>query len=199
LQIGGLLGAAVVTSAATHIAPTVFSADVAAQTKACVVGQRVTVYPLNLAATVIAATEASCRVHYDSSTHHDEWLYAWQIHANSGANNASASQPRAGKYVCMGYNGGSAMFRWYLYLDGGQYRQSVPDLPSGNYSYDTGSQSLSFTTGPYARNNWMGLFSVEREGKTHKVVLRDRAKQQQGPRVGEYSNFYCTNSTDSKN
>jgi hypothetical protein len=160
----------------------------------------VTWYP----ATVVKAGSGSYAgyyfVHYDSGT--DQWIRASNIRARPGSrrdvvNAASSSGPRAGKYICMGYNGGAGMFRWYLYLGGGAYRQRTPDLPGGSYTYNLAQQRLSFTSGPYKADNWIGLFSVERDGKTHKVVLRDRAKQTQGPRVGEYSNIYCTNSTDS--
>ena len=110
---------------------------------------------------------------------------------------AAAGKPRNGKYVCLLYNGGAGQFEWYLTISSGAYQQTRPDLAGGTYSYDAGGRALTFTSGPYSHNNWIGLFSVEREGKTHKIVLRDRANQARGPRVGEYSNVYCTNSTDS--
>ena len=117
----------------------------------------------------------------------------------AGVRPADAAQqgPRAGKYVCLGYQGGAGMFRWYLTIGGGAYRQTTPDLAPGAYSYDPAASLLTFTSGPYAANNWIGVYSVEREGKTDQIVLRNRANQAQGPRVGEYANFYCTNSTDS--
>lgn len=138
-------------------------------------------------------------VRYDSGT--SQWIKAGNIRARAGAapraRAAAANAPRAGRYVCMGYNGGIGMFRWYLTISGNAYRQTRPDLAGGAFQYNAGARTLTFTSGPYARNNWIGLFSVEREGKTHKIVLRDRAAQAQGPRVREYANIYCTNSTDS--
>jgi hypothetical protein len=117
--------------------------------------------------------------------------------AGSG-DQASAAEPRAGRYVCLGYNGGAAgTFRWYLDIDGsGGYQQATPDLPGGTYSFDAAASALSFESGPYAENGWFGRFSVEREGLTHKIVLRSLASEAQGPRVDEYANIYCTNSTD---
>ena len=105
--------------------------------------------------------------------------------------------PRAGKYVCLGYSGGAGKFRFYVTLANGTYTPQTPDLPSGNYRYDAATHRLEFTSGPFKANNWLGIFSIEREGKTHKVVLRDRANEAEGPRVKEYANLYCTNSTDS--
>ncbi|MEI7932693.1 MAG: hypothetical protein WCI21_06530 [Alphaproteobacteria bacterium] len=108
-----------------------------------------------------------------------------------------ATAPRPGKYTCMGYNGVSfGMFRWYLTIDGHTYKQTKPDLAAGAYTFNPTTKILTFTSGPYVANNFLGKFSVEREGKTHKIILRDKAKEAQGPRVGEYSNFYCNNSTD---
>jgi len=109
----------------------------------------------------------------------------------------TASSPRAGKYVCMGYNGGAGQFRWYLQLGKGSYQQLSPNLAAGKYSFNTATKRLEFTSGPYKANNWIGLFSVEREGKTHKIVLRNRAYEAKGPRVNQYANIYCTLSSDS--
>jgi hypothetical protein len=105
--------------------------------------------------------------------------------------------PRPGRYVCHAYSGGAGKFRFYVDVAGGTYRQHSPTLTPGRYSYDGASRHLQFTSGQYRDNNWMGIFSVEREGKTHKIVLRDRASEAQGPRVAEYANIYCSNSTDS--
>ncbi len=109
----------------------------------------------------------------------------------------SADSPRPGRYVCMGYNGGVGQFRWYLQLGAGTYQQKTPDLAAGRFSFDRGARELTFQSGPYSRLNWIGLFTVEREGKTHRIVLRDKAAEAQGPRVREYANIICTNSTDS--
>ena len=79
----------------------------------------------------------------------------------------------------------------------GSYQQKMPDLAVGSYSFDKASRRLTFRNGPYSALNWIGLFTVEREGKTHRIVLRDKAAEAQGPRVREYANIICTNSTDS--
>ncbi|HWA61359.1 MAG TPA: hypothetical protein VG939_08285 [Caulobacteraceae bacterium] len=125
-----------------------------------------------------------------------QWVKAANVRAAAGGGSAGvasvarASAPRSGRYVCMGYNGGAGMFRWYLAIDGGRYQQQTPTLAPGAYAYDAASRTLVFTSGPY-QANWVGQFSVEREGRTHKIVLRLKAGG------GQYSNIYCTNSTDS--
>jgi hypothetical protein len=96
----------------------------------------------------------------------------------------------------MGYSGGRGQFRWYLQLSENTYQQKTPDLPAGNFTFNATAARLDFASGPYKSNNWIGLFSVERGGKTHKIVLRDRASEAKGPRVNEYSNIYCTLSSD---
>lgn len=107
---------------------------------------------------------------------------------------AAAAAPRLGRYTCMGYAGGIGMFRWYLELGRNSYVQKTPDLAGGAYNFDATSQRLFFLSGPYKANNWIGKFSVEREGKTHKIVLRDKGAEAAGPRVREYANIFCTNS-----
>lgn len=130
-----------------------------------------------------------------------QWVKAEYIRARAGAPSpvtgstapsGGASMPRLGRYVCMGYAGGRGKFRWYLQLSNNAYQQKTPDLPAGTYAFDAAAKRLDFTSGPYHRNNWIGLFSVERDGKSHKIVLRDRASEAKGPRVNEYSNIYCT-------
>jgi hypothetical protein len=110
---------------------------------------------------------------------------------------AGTDSPRPGRYVCMGYNGGAGQFRWYLQLTANGYQQKTPDLAPGSYSFDKAARRLTFRSGPYSTLNWIGLFTVEREGKTHRIVLRDRTAEAQGSRVREYANITCTNSADS--
>jgi len=124
-------------------------------------------------------------------------LYASSIPAYAAPDTTTVSWPRAGKYVCLGYSGGPGHFRWYLQLGKDTYQQKTPDLAAGRYTFDKAAQRVTFVDGPYARLNWFGKFSVEREGKTHKIVLRNKAFEAEGPRAHEYQNFYCTLSTDS--
>jgi hypothetical protein len=140
------------------------------------------------------------RVHYDKfSAASDQYLKADSIRARPGAAAAQkagargpATAPLPGRYVCMGYSGGPGQFRWYLQLGANTYRQTTPDLAEGRYSFDAAKKRLDFTSGPYRTNNWIGLYSVEREGRTQKITLRDKANDAKGPRVGEYSNISCT-------
>jgi hypothetical protein len=114
--------------------------------------------------------------------------------APARASATTAAWPRAGRYTCMGYAGGIGQFRWYLDLTRNGYTQHTPDLAGGQYNFDATSGRLFFLSGPYRANNWFGKFSVTREGKTHQIVLRDKAAEAQGPRVREYANINCTNS-----
>ncbi len=136
------------------------------------------------------------KVHYEGFAN-EQYLKADSIRARPGAAASQASAPRPGKYVCMGYGVGPGTFRWYLQLGSGTYQQKTPDLPAGTFVYSAAAKRLDFTSGPYKTSGWIGKFSVEREGKTHKIVLRNRAFEAEGPRVHEYQNIYCTLSTDS--
>jgi hypothetical protein len=138
-------------------------------------------------------------IHYDGKTGggSEQYIRAENIRAVPGAAAVTASAPRPGKYVCMECSGGAGQFRWYLELGNGTYHQTTPDPASGHYSFNRRAKRLNFTSGPYKANNWIGLFSIDLEGKTHKIVLRNRDFEAQGPRAHEYQNIYCTNSTDS--
>ncbi|HEX2590052.1 MAG TPA: hypothetical protein VHL34_01055 [Rhizomicrobium sp.] len=127
----------------------------------------------------------------------EQYLKADSVRARPGPESATAAWPRLGKYICLGYSGGPGQFRWYLQIGKDTYQQRTPDLAAGRYTFDKGAQRVTFVDGPYARLNWFGKFSVEREGKTHKIVLRSKALEAQGPRAHEYQNVVCTRSSDS--
>jgi hypothetical protein len=91
-----------------------------------------------------------------------------------------------GRYVCYGYPGPGGQFRWYLQIDDSTYQQQTPDLPAGHYVYDAAGSAIQFTDGPYADDGWFGRLD------NGEVVLRSTASEQQGPRVDEFANIYCT-------
>lgn len=136
------------------------------------------------------------KVKYDGYTQ-EQYLKADSVRAIPGPEVTTASAPRLGKYVCLGYSGGPGQYRWYLQIGKGNYQQKTPDLAAGRYTFDARAQRVTFVDGPYAKLNWFGKFSVEREGKTHKIILRNKTFEAQGPRAHEYQNIYCTLSTDS--
>lgn len=124
-----------------------------------------------------------------------QYIKASNVRARPGPAATAAAWPQLGRYTCMGYGGGIGQFRWYLDLTRDGYAQHTPDIAGGRYNFDATSQRLFFLSGPYQANNWIGKFSVTREGRTHQIVLRDKAAEAQGPRVREYANIVCTNSS----
>jgi hypothetical protein len=101
-----------------------------------------------------------------------------------------AEGPRPGRYTCVGF--GQGQFRWYLTLGADNtYQQSRPDLAPGLWQFYPDGSVVAFD-GPYGDNGWFGRFSVEAGGR-HQIVLRSVASEQQGPRVKEYENIYCSN------
>ena len=90
---------------------------------------------------------------------------------------ALAAGPRMGKYIVRSFGraGSPAIMLGYLVLEpNGVYKQLLPGSKSageGTYTYDAGTQTLTWTTGPYA-GTMGGKFYVEREGKTHRIYLK---------------------------
>jgi hypothetical protein len=133
-------------------------------------------------------------VHYDgqSGGGSQQYIRASNIRPRPGASATTAPQTATastGDFACFGYNGGAPMFRWYLNLANGTYQQHAPDLTAGRYTSD--GQHITFTSGPYAANGWIGL-TTSVNGKISKIVLRSRADEAKGPRVNEYANIYCS-------
>jgi hypothetical protein len=99
----------------------------------------------------------------------------------------SASGPRAGKYRIMTYGATSSppLFLGYFVLAGNTYKAYLPGdklSGEGRWQYDPGTHTVTWSSGPYA-GVWGGEFTVEREGKTHKIRLK--------------RNTIATNSTES--
>lgn len=96
--------------------------------------------------------------------------------------------PRPGKYRIQSYGATSAppLYLGYVVLDkGGSYKVFLPgDKASGEgrYEYDAKTKTVVWKDGPY--KTWGGAFTIEREGKTHKIRLKRTT--------------IATNSTDSK-
>ena len=103
------------------------------------------------------------------------------------ATSQSTEGPRLGRYKIYTYGAvGNRLFLGYLdLLAGGVYKASNPGANGyiGQGTYSFGSGSVTWNNGPYTTSGWSGTFTVEREGKTHKIRLK--------------SNTIATNSTDS--
>lgn len=91
----------------------------------------------------------------------------------------SATAPRLGKYNMLSYG---AVDRPPLYLGhielqaGGKYRISRTSKADyygeGTYSFDAATSTVTWLSGPCKDAGWSGTFTIEREGKTHKIRLR---------------------------
>lgn len=84
--------------------------------------------------------------------------------------------PRPGKYRIMSYGrtGAPPLYLGYFVLEGKTYKAFLPgDKPSGEgtWSFDAARRSVVWESGPY-QGTWGGEFTVEREGKTHKIRLK---------------------------
>jgi len=88
-----------------------------------------------------------------------------------------AAGPRPGKYLIHSYGAVSKppLYLGYVVLKAdGSYEVFLPGDKSsgtGNYVYDAAKQEVVWKSGPYEKD-WGGAFTVEREGKTHKIRLK---------------------------
>ena len=99
----------------------------------------------------------------------------------------AAKGPRAGTYRIMSYGAVKSppLFLGHFTMASGTYKAYLPGgklSGEGRYSYNAADQKVIWQPGPYA-DVWGGAFTVEREGKTHKIRLK--------------STTIATNSTDS--
>jgi hypothetical protein len=100
-----------------------------------------------------------------------------------------APAPRAGKYHILSYGNPRNPIRLghFELAAGNRYRffdNGGKDLGEGSYTFNAGTSTVEWVEGPFKKNQWGGAFTVEREGKTHKIRLN---------RV-----TFGTNSTDSQ-
>jgi hypothetical protein len=89
---------------------------------------------------------------------------------------SAAEGPRNGKYRIMSYGASSSppLYLGYFVLEDGTYKAYLPgDKPAGEgtYEFDAAGSRVVWKTGPYVEE-WGGDFTVEREGKTHKIRLK---------------------------
>jgi hypothetical protein len=110
--------------------------------------------------------------------------------ATIGCGKARASEdgPRPGKYLIQSYGapGAPPIFLGSFVLSGSSYKSFLPgDKPAGEgtYRYDAAAKKVTWLSGPFA-GQYDGDFTIEREGKTHKIRLKRTT--------------VATNSTDSK-
>lgn len=92
------------------------------------------------------------------------------------ADDANAG-PRLGKYKIFSYGavGNAPLFLGSFVLEkDGVYRAFLAGDKAqgeGRYGFDSATKVVTWTSGPY-QDVWGGEFTVEREGKTHKLRLK---------------------------
>jgi len=87
-----------------------------------------------------------------------------------------AKGPRPGKYRIMSYGATNKppLHLGSFVLSAGTYKAYLPGdkvQGEGQYVYDAAAHTVTWKTGPYA-GTWSGTFTVERDGKTHKIRLK---------------------------
>jgi hypothetical protein len=111
--------------------------------------------------------------------------------AGSGttASVAAGAGPRLGKYNINSYGGVGRppLFLGHIELQaGGKYRisrrSSGEYYGEGAYSFDAATGAVQWLSGPCKDDGWSGTFTIERDGRTHKIRLK--------------STTIATNSTD---
>lgn len=122
------------------------------------------------------------KIHYDGHPSvSDQFLALRNIRARPdarAAGNAMAAAltagPRPGHYLIRSYGNPTIPIpigEMELMSDG-HYRAMAnggKPLGAGTYSFDAASSTVRWLSGPYKDAGWMGEFTVEREGKTHKI------------------------------
>lgn len=103
-------------------------------------------------------------------------LFLAMVLAGTGAACAEDS-PREGKYRIQSYGrtGAPPLYLGYVVLEKGTYKVYLPgDKPAGEgkYLYDAGKKAVIWQGGPYEADKFGGEFTVDREGKTHKIRLK---------------------------
>jgi len=125
------------------------------------------------------------KVHFDAySSAIDQFIRASNIRvqpgqraAAAGTVIANAAGPRPGRYRVLSFGASSIpiMLGELELLGGGRYRSTLSGgraVGEGSYDYDAASGNVRWLSGPYKTDGWGGAFTVERDGKTHKIRLR---------------------------
>jgi hypothetical protein len=125
-------------------------------------------------------------VHYDAfSSASDQYVRATNVKVRpdtrvvaAQAAGWRAAGPRVGRYRILSYGLGNAPLHLgeVELLAGGRYRVTLPGgrvNGEGRYDYDPATATVRWLSGRYKDEGWGGGFTVEREGKTHQVGLRE--------------------------
>ena len=158
----------------------------------CVTGKRVLVTPGDHPATVLGATAASCRLHYEDGAFPDGWTYKFNLKAidsNANAATAPSSAPRlprgtdtAAAGVRLGrYNiavGSSTAFDGYVVLTSARdyelFLHGGKSGGRGEYTFDPAGSRIRWISGPLTDPRWDGTQQVESAGATVKIRIGAR-------------------------
>lgn len=115
------------------------------------------------------------KVSYDGYTG-QQWMKASNIRLQTAvAAPNTAAGPRNGMYIILSYGNPSNPLRLgYFNLAGGQYTyydMAKKVIGSGSYTYNAGTKTVQWTSGPFKDSFHSGAFEIDRGGKTHKVRL----------------------------
>ena len=125
-------------------------------------------------------------VHFDASTSaSNQYVSATNIKARPDERAVAAAAatdhvagPRLGRYLILSYGRASAaplQLGEVELLAGGRYRVGLPGGRAngeGRYDYDGTAGTVRWLSGRYKDEGWGGEFTVEREGKTHRIQLK---------------------------
>jgi len=125
------------------------------------------------------------KVHYDDfSSASDQFIALRNIRARPNARSAAAGAaasasarnagPRLGRYLIRSYGNPTIPIPIgeLELLSGGRYRAMANGgrvIGQGTYSFDAASSTVQWLSGPYKEAGWLGQFTIERDGKTHKI------------------------------
>ncbi len=91
----------------------------------------------------------------------------------------AGQEPRLGKYGIYSYGavGNPPLYLGhFVLLSAGKYKVSRTSKEDyygeGTYRFDAGTSTVTWLSGPFKENGWGGEFTIDREGKTHKIRLK---------------------------
>ena len=145
----------------------------------CIVGNRLLVTPGDHPATVLGASAASCRLHYEDGAFPDGWTYKFNL--KTTGSDPKATTAAAAGLVFGRYNitvGSANAFDGYLMLtSASDYELFLPSGKSagrGQYSFDRAASRIRWISGPLTDSRWDGTQHVESAGAVVKIRIGAR-------------------------
>ena len=164
---------------ASFVLLVILSSALHAQQSPCVTGAPVIVTPGDHPATVLQASGASCRVHYEDAAFADGWTYIFNVRPADKDVKASATAgrgPRLGRYTIAV---GTGAYDGYLVLrSASEYELFLPGGASGGrgtYAFDAAGPRLRWISGPVTDPRWDGTQRLEGDGAMLKIRIGKRA------------------------